>query len=69
MYVFSWRAIALPHRATLTHVLLLFFSRILFKDKDRNWDEIENKLRSESDVPPLKTSNKVHKLVHLSNIS
>uniref|UniRef100_UPI0037E8A359 centrosomal protein of 170 kDa n=1 Tax=Semicossyphus pulcher TaxID=241346 RepID=UPI0037E8A359 len=32
--------------------------RILFKDKDRNWDEIENKLRSESDVPLLKTSNK-----------
>ncbi|XP_035027912.1 centrosomal protein of 170 kDa isoform X2 [Hippoglossus stenolepis] len=32
--------------------------RILFKDKDRNWDEIENKLRSESDMPLLKTSNK-----------
>ncbi|XP_032396787.1 centrosomal protein of 170 kDa isoform X13 [Etheostoma spectabile] len=32
--------------------------RILFKDKDRNWDEIESKLRSESDVPLLKTSNK-----------
>uniref|UniRef100_A0A672JNL9 CEP170 C-terminal domain-containing protein n=1 Tax=Salarias fasciatus TaxID=181472 RepID=A0A672JNL9_SALFA len=32
--------------------------RILFKDKDRNWDEIENKLRSESEVPLLKTSNK-----------
>ncbi|KAM9344986.1 centrosomal protein of 170 kDa [Symphorus nematophorus] len=32
--------------------------RILFKDKDRNWDEIETKLRSESDVPLLKTSNK-----------
>ncbi|XP_044228364.1 centrosomal protein of 170 kDa isoform X4 [Thunnus albacares] len=32
--------------------------RILFKDKDRNWDEIENKLRSESDIPLLKTSNK-----------
>ncbi|XP_058507435.1 centrosomal protein of 170 kDa isoform X2 [Solea solea] len=32
--------------------------RILFKDKDRNWDEIENKLRSEGDVPLLKTSNK-----------
>lgn len=31
--------------------------RILFKDKDRNWDEIENKLRSESDIPLLKTSN------------
>ncbi|XP_039857281.1 centrosomal protein of 170 kDa isoform X5 [Simochromis diagramma] len=32
--------------------------RILFKDKDRNWDEIESKLRSESEVPLLKTSNK-----------
>ncbi|KAM6916317.1 centrosomal protein of 170 kDa isoform 2-T2 [Xenentodon cancila] len=32
--------------------------RILFKDKDRNWDEIENKLRSESDMPLFKTSNK-----------
>ncbi|KAM3863317.1 centrosomal protein of 170 kDa [Diretmus argenteus] len=32
--------------------------RILFKDKDRNWDEIESKMRSESDIPLLKTSNK-----------
>ncbi|XP_028983256.1 centrosomal protein of 170 kDa isoform X2 [Betta splendens] len=32
--------------------------RILFKDKERNWDEIEHKLRSESDIPLLKTSNK-----------
>ncbi|KAM4591398.1 centrosomal protein of 170 kDa isoform 13-T14 [Odontesthes bonariensis] len=32
--------------------------RILFKDKDRNWEEIESKLRSESDIPLLKTSNK-----------
>lgn len=32
--------------------------RILFKDKDRNWDEIESKLRVDSDVPLLKTSNK-----------
>ncbi|KAM4607866.1 centrosomal protein of 170 kDa [Polymixia lowei] len=32
--------------------------RILFKDKDRNWDDIESKLRSESDIPLLKTSNK-----------
>ncbi|TMS04815.1 Centrosomal protein of 170 kDa [Larimichthys crocea] len=37
---------------------LCVFRRILFKDKDRNWDEIENKLRSESDIPLLKTSNK-----------
>ncbi|XP_066534518.1 centrosomal protein of 170 kDa isoform X4 [Hoplias malabaricus] len=32
--------------------------RILFKDKDRNWDDIENKLSSETDVPLLKTTNK-----------
>ncbi|PIN95715.1 hypothetical protein AB205_0114830 [Aquarana catesbeiana] len=30
--------------------------RILFKDKERNWDEIEKKLRSESEIPILKTS-------------
>lgn len=47
---------------------MLFFSRILFKDKDRNWEEIENKLRSESDIPLLKTSNKVQKPVCLNNI-
>uniref|UniRef100_A0A8B9I0R1 CEP170 C-terminal domain-containing protein n=1 Tax=Astyanax mexicanus TaxID=7994 RepID=A0A8B9I0R1_ASTMX len=33
--------------------------RILFKDKDRNWDDIETKLSSETDVPLLKTTNKV----------
>ena len=43
------------------HPEICSFSRILFKDKDRNWDEIENKMRSESDVPLLKTSNKVRK--------
>lgn len=40
----------------------------MFKDKDRNWEEIENKLRSESDIPLLKTSNKVQKPVCLNNI-
>nr|XP_045365395.1 centrosomal protein of 170 kDa isoform X7 [Camelus bactrianus] len=33
--------------------------RILFKDKDRNWDEIESKLRAESEVPIVKTSSMV----------
>lgn len=47
------------------HPVICSFSRILFKDKDRNWDEIENKMRSESDVPLLKTSNKVQKPVCL----
>ncbi|XP_031660872.1 centrosomal protein of 170 kDa isoform X12 [Oncorhynchus kisutch] len=37
--------------------------RILFKDKDRNWDEIESKLRSESDIPLLKTSNKISSIL------
>ncbi|KAL6092920.1 hypothetical protein STEG23_028276 [Scotinomys teguina] len=32
-------------------------ARILFKDKDRNWDDIENKLRAESEVPIVKTSS------------
>ncbi|KAK0140628.1 Centrosomal protein [Merluccius polli] len=32
--------------------------RILFKDKERNWEEIEAKLKSESDIPHLKTANK-----------
>ncbi|XP_053462190.1 centrosomal protein of 170 kDa isoform X3 [Nycticebus coucang] len=31
--------------------------RILFKDKDRNWDDIESKLRAESEVPIVKTSS------------
>ncbi|NXV14807.1 CE170 protein, partial [Cepphus grylle] len=31
--------------------------RVLFKDKDRNWEEIENKLRAESEVPIVKTSS------------
>uniref|UniRef100_A0A8C6D0I7 Centrosomal protein of 170 kDa n=1 Tax=Moschus moschiferus TaxID=68415 RepID=A0A8C6D0I7_MOSMO len=31
--------------------------RILFKDKDRNWDEIESKLRAESEIPIVKTSS------------
>uniref|UniRef100_A0A8C5HAG0 CEP170 C-terminal domain-containing protein n=1 Tax=Gouania willdenowi TaxID=441366 RepID=A0A8C5HAG0_GOUWI len=32
--------------------------RILFKDKERNWDEIESKLKAECETPLLKTSNK-----------
>ncbi|XP_051986344.1 centrosomal protein of 170 kDa [Xyrauchen texanus] len=31
--------------------------RILFKDKDRKWEEIETKLQAENEVPLLKTSN------------
>ncbi|XP_068087999.1 centrosomal protein of 170 kDa isoform X2 [Hyperolius riggenbachi] len=30
--------------------------RILFKDKERNWEEIEKKFRSESEIPIMKTS-------------
>ncbi|XP_049337314.1 centrosomal protein of 170 kDa isoform X3 [Astyanax mexicanus] len=37
--------------------------RILFKDKDRNWDDIETKLSSETDVPLLKTTNKEISLI------
>ncbi|XP_057704102.1 centrosomal protein of 170 kDa isoform X2 [Corythoichthys intestinalis] len=32
--------------------------RILFKDQDRNWADIEKKLTSDGDVPLLKASNK-----------
>ncbi|XP_061692643.1 centrosomal protein of 170 kDa isoform X2 [Syngnathoides biaculeatus] len=32
--------------------------RILFKDQDRNWEDIERKLKSDSDVPLLTSSNK-----------
>ncbi|XP_061545594.1 centrosomal protein of 170 kDa isoform X2 [Phycodurus eques] len=32
--------------------------RILFKDHDRNWEDIEKKLKSDSDVPLLTSSNK-----------
>ncbi|XP_061480586.1 centrosomal protein of 170 kDa isoform X3 [Rhineura floridana] len=31
--------------------------RVLFKDKDRNWEDIEKKLRAESDIPVVKTSS------------
>ncbi|XP_048056209.1 centrosomal protein of 170 kDa isoform X3 [Megalobrama amblycephala] len=31
--------------------------RILFKDKDRKWEEIESRLQAENEVPLLKTSN------------
>lgn len=34
-------------------------SRILFKDKERKWEEIENKLQAERDSLLLKSSNKV----------
>lgn len=32
--------------------------KILFQNKDRNWEEIEAKINSEDEVPILKTSNK-----------
>ncbi len=46
------------------HFILIYFcttlvSRILFKDKDRKWEEIENKLQAEHDSLLLKSSNKV----------
>lgn len=36
-----------------------FSSRILFKDKERKWEEIEGKLQAEHDSLLLKSSNKV----------
>ncbi|XP_037128623.1 centrosomal protein of 170 kDa isoform X1 [Syngnathus acus] len=32
--------------------------RILFKDQNRNWEDIDRKLKSESDIPLLTSSNK-----------
>lgn len=46
--MFSWAL----HRS-------IFASRILFKDKERKWEEIESKLQSEHDSLVLKSSNKV----------
>ncbi|XP_069787011.1 centrosomal protein of 170 kDa isoform X5 [Narcine bancroftii] len=37
--------------------------RILFKNEDRNWEEIESKMRSESEIPIVKTSNKEISLI------
>ncbi|XP_072120948.1 centrosomal protein of 170 kDa isoform X3 [Mobula birostris] len=37
--------------------------RILFKNEERNWEEIESKMRSDSEVPILKTSNKEISLI------
>lgn len=44
-------------------------SRILFKDKERKWDEIENKLQAEHESLLLKSSNKVMNLnfLHVSS--
>uniref|UniRef100_A0A8C1Z7A4 Centrosomal protein 170Aa n=1 Tax=Cyprinus carpio TaxID=7962 RepID=A0A8C1Z7A4_CYPCA len=36
--------------------------RILFKDKDRNWDDIESKLCLDNEVPLPKTTNKQNKM-------
>lgn len=37
--------------------------RILFKDKEQKWDEIETKLQAEHDSLLLKSSNKVMNLL------
>lgn len=44
-------------------------SRILFKDKERKWEEIENKLQAEHDSLLLKSSNKVINLTMLCLLS
>lgn len=44
-------------------------SRILFKDKERKWEEIENKLQAEHDSLLLKSSNKVMGLSMLCLLS
>lgn len=45
-------------------------SRLLFKDQDRNWEDIERKLKSESDAPLLKSSgNVLERLGHFTSIA
>uniref|UniRef100_A0A8C0CFC8 Centrosomal protein of 170 kDa n=1 Tax=Balaenoptera musculus TaxID=9771 RepID=A0A8C0CFC8_BALMU len=46
-----------PDHLTITRRRTWSRDEILFKDKDRNWDEIESKLRAESEVPIVKTSS------------
>lgn len=41
------------------YICLPSSSRILFKDKERKWEEIEGKLQAEHDSLLLKSSNKV----------
>lgn len=47
------------------HLFLFLASRILFKDKERKWEEIEIKLQTEHDSLALKSSNKVMNLPHI----
>lgn len=47
------------------HLFLSSSSRILFKDKERKWEEIEIKLQTEHDSLVLKSSNKVMNLPHI----
>lgn len=47
------------------HLFLSLASRILFKDKERKWEEIEIKLQTEHDSLVLKSSNKVMNLPHI----
>lgn len=45
------------------HLFLYLAVRILFKDKERKWEEIESKLQTEHDSLLLKTSNKVRNML------
>lgn len=47
---------------TFIYFCTVLASRILFKDKERKWEEIENKLQAEHDSLLLKSSNKVMNL-------
>lgn len=47
------------------HLFLSMAPRILFKDKERKWEEIELKLQTEHDSLVLKSSNKVMNLPHI----
>lgn len=53
------------HDELLVHLFLSLAPRILFKDKERKWEEIESKLQTEHDSLVLKSSNKVMHLPHI----
>lgn len=57
------------HVLSFIYFCINLASRILFKDKERKWEEIENKLQAEHDSLLLKSSNKVMSLSNSHTLS
>lgn len=57
------------HVLSFIYFCINFASRILFKDKERKWEEIESKLQAEHDSLLLKSSNKVMSLSNSHTLS